>query len=164
MKPLKAKVKCETVIGHALQPFAVITATFRDAKYVWLDYEERVELAHLWQPPYVAPQALDPFPILVRGHAIDSETGEVSESGTLSSRRGTWLNAEGLWVRIDVARVAVEALDRWRSVERSVHEGRGTIAAPNWRCLTAVRALAIGAGMDDPGVNWEPAGSKAAGA
>ena len=157
---MKAKIKCVAVLSKALTPFAVIVASFRDAGYVYLEYEDRIDMQHMWRekgeiPPY-APQSLDPFPLLVRGHAIDVETGIVGDAGTLSSRRGDWMNAEGLWVHLAVANRAVDALDRWR---REHPQRDGGIAAPNWRCLTAIRALAIAAGLPDPGINSEPARS-----
>ena len=145
---MKAKIKCVAVLSKAVDPFAVITARFGDQVYVHLDYEDRVELYHLWKSygegtPY-APQSL------VRGHAIDVETGVVGDAGTLSSRRGDWMNAEGLWMHSLVARNATNVLARWR-VDHPQRDGG--IAAPNWRCLTAIRALAIAAGLPDPGVN-----------
>ena len=155
---MKAKIKCVGVLSKALTPFVVLTATFRTGDaYVYLDYEDRIELASLWrshgeEPPY-APRSLDPFPQLVRGHAIDVEEQEVTDTGTLSSHRGEWMNAEGIWVHTLVARRALEALARWRRE----HPARaGGIGAPNWRCLTAIRALAIAAGQLDPGINESP--------
>ena len=137
----------------------VIVAKFRDHAYVWLDLEERSELSHLWReqgavPPYV-PTHAPPFPELVRGHGIDAETGDVYD-GSFLGRGGTWHSGEGLWVRSDVAERAVVALAKFRH-DHTLSADR--IAAPNWRCLTAIRALALAHGLPDPGINSEPARS-----
>lgn len=156
---MKAKIKCVAVLSKALTPFAVIVARFKFHTYVFLDYEDRVDLQQLWRSqgedaPYVSHVQRADFPQLVRGHAIDVETGVATE---LRTRRGDWMNAEGLWVRSDVAERAVAALVRYRLD----NDATDSIGAPNWRCLTAIRALALAHGLPDPGINSEPARSRA---
>lgn len=151
---MKARIKCTAIISKALTPFPVITATIHKAggvTYVWLDEEVRVAF---WQLCRFTADAMPPvpsgeaFPSLVRNHAIDVETGEVTD---IATRAGHWHSGEPLWVRVDPwARFAVDALASYRT---KFPQRAGQIAAPDWRSLALVRALAISGGLPDPGVN-----------
>jgi hypothetical protein len=153
---MKARIRCIALFSEALKPYAVITATVRKIVYVYLDYEERTSLWSLWREHgVVAPYTgftPELFPSIVRGHAIDPESGEIFE-GSFTTRGGNWLSAEGLWVRSDAATSAIDSLNRYRR-EKSCAADR--VAAPDWRCLTAVRALAVAHGLPDPGRNSDP--------
>jgi hypothetical protein len=169
----KAKIKCIAVLGSALVPYAVITATIRGVVYVWLDYDTRVELSQRLDGKlaYLAAAHHEAYPHLVRSHYIDVETGAVGfDDKHLADGRGTWMSGEGLWVRVTVfpspcaeddlptARPAVgegtagqfwAALAAWREATQVRPDA---ISAPNWRTLTGVRALALAAGLPDPSV------------
>lgn len=158
----RACVRASAVLYQPIGPRAVVTASFRGGRgtdtgtvetYVWLAHEEREETErHLGYAPTACRD--DGFPALVRGYAIDPETGALVDGAPLGYRAGTWCNAEGMWVHARCAPGAVAALERWRARHADALPA-SSIGAPNWTVMTAVRALAIGAGLPDPrGAAW----------
>jgi hypothetical protein len=150
----RARVRCVGVLAHAVTPFAVVVAAFRGGPaYVYLDLDERSALSDLYRDGHVIPpgeaahERGATWPPTVRGHAIDAETGATDDGG-VQARPGHWGAGEGLWVRTDLAEGALYALRLWRANHAPQKDA---IGAPNWRALTAVRALALAAGLADPG-------------
>lgn len=140
---MRATIKCVKVLSSACRPRAVIVARFRGgATYAALTTEERWALKQELSLKLEAWN--EPFPRLLRIHAIDPETGKVD----LGDREGLWTNAEELWVRTDaISQDAVNALSTWRQEHP---RQAGVIHAPNWLVLTAVRILALAAELPDP--------------
>lgn len=144
----RAKVKCIAVLSCALAPAPVIVAYVRHEinlyTYLYMTHDARMALWEAFRTNIY--QGAAPWPFLLRGHAIDAETGVIEDPGR---RMGTWRGPEGLWVRADytIAAEVVATLAAWREQ----NPGRpGAIRAPSWGALTAVRALALAAKLPDP--------------
>jgi hypothetical protein len=132
----------------------VVTATIRRAKTVatFVFLEDR-ELAHLnelvvhengeqmiavpWMEHHV------PFRAILRGHAIDVETGCAPDGVDPFDRAmDRWPSCEAAWIHVEGwARYFLDHLLRWRET----HDGR---RAPTGFTLSAIRRLAIAAGHD----------------
>ncbi len=143
----KANVKCIKLLSSALSPDPVIVAKFpKGPTYVLLTYEDRGEITRKLDVSLYAPREV--WPRLLREHHLDAESG-VYDVGTENSEPGKWGNCESLWVRVDQGESVgiLYALQEWR--QKNEYRD-GSIHAPSWRCLTAVRKLALAAGLRDP--------------
>lgn len=131
----KAVVKCIKLLTGPI-PAPVVTAKVRKTTYVWLTYDARMALRQWLKVSDVHVDRFEADPILLRGHIVDWETGEIY--GASCEPRGSWINGESLWVRVDVADRVLEA-----------YEARKQDGV-SWECINAVRTLAIAAGRPDP--------------
>ncbi len=173
MKPLKIKVSCAGILDSGTVPKAVLTADVQipgkpatRTRYVLLESDTRDALSRMrreckhpedgadYYPDYgVTLRALNPecaFPPLLRTHAFDAAGVQFEPTDPIARRAGIWSNGEPLWVRTDLAPVAIAVLARWRALNP---QRKDQIWAPNWLTLVGCQALAIAAELPVPQAN-----------
>ena len=153
---MKIKVRCDGIIDRCTVPEAVLVAEIRiprektPLRYVLLDEEKRSALSAMARQTGIdhdynrIAHAFAQYPALVRTHSFDS-SGTTDGEGL---RRGTWPNAESMWVSTRLAEVILRDFYQWRAKNRPQREH--AIWAPNWLVMTAVQALAMVAGFRIP--------------
>jgi hypothetical protein len=163
---MKIKVHCIAIIDSCTVPAPVLVAeirvprdTVKVRRYVLLSEDTRSQISRMTNyagdydrrlAPIAQPFAL---PALIRTHAFNA-AGELTEGGDLSSRKGTWGNAESLWVSTHAAAVLLGEFYAWR--DKHPPTTPDMIWAPSWGALVGLQMLAIAAGLDVPQANDQP--------
>lgn len=157
MPAIRAKISGLATIRVGSSCASVITADVRVAdqvqRYVLIGSLEAMRLYHLaGHRQEVQPDALLPeVPGVLAGNAFALPEGYLREGGTLAQYAAASLvGGETRWVHIAYARPLLERLETWRALHAP--PPGASFHAPDWHSLTAVRLLAIAAGMPDPAV------------